>query len=60
MGAIERRRILAEAQGRVLLVRRRIELMKQAYENDKGILQEGTFSNNRDQDFNFADLVSLL
>ena len=40
---IERRRLLAVAQGRVLLARRRIELVKQAYESSKGILQEGTF-----------------
>ena len=38
---IERRRILAEAQGRVLLARRRVELMKQAYEDRKSLLQEG-------------------
>jgi uncharacterized protein YbcI len=40
-GVIERKRILAEAQGRVLLSRRRIELMKQAYEDNKGLLHEG-------------------
>ena len=38
---IERRRILAEAQERVLLARRRVELMRQAYEDSKSLLQEG-------------------
>ena len=48
---IERKRILAEAQGRVLLARRRIELMKQAYENRKSLLQEGKVD--------FAGLISI-
>lgn len=38
---IERKRILAEAQGRVLLARRRIELIKQVYESSKSSLQQG-------------------
>ena len=40
---IERKRVLAEAQGRVLLARRRVELIKQAYETSKTLLQEGKF-----------------
>ena len=43
---IGRKRTLAEVQGRVLLARRRIELVQQAYENSKGILQEGTSDKN--------------
>ena len=42
-GVIERWRILAEAQGCVLLARKRIELMKQAYDSSKSLLQEGIY-----------------
>ena len=38
---IERKRLLAEAQGRVLLAQRRIEIVKQAYEDSKRLLHEG-------------------
>ena len=38
---IERRMILAEAQGSVLLARRRVDLMKQAYDDSKVLLQRG-------------------
>ena len=38
---VERRMILAEAQGSVLLARRRVDLMKQTYENSKMLLQQG-------------------
>ena len=43
---IGRKRALAEAQGCVLLARRRIELVKQAYENSKSLLQQGTSDKN--------------
>ena len=38
---IERRMILAEAQGSVLLARRRVDLMKQVYDDSKVLLQRG-------------------
>ena len=60
-GVIERRRILAEAQGRVLLARRRVELMKQAYDSSKSLLQEGIYNENKTSgDFNFGSLLILL
>ena len=38
---VERRMILAEAQGSVLLARRRVDLMKQVYDDSKVLLQRG-------------------
>ena len=40
---IERKRILAEAQGRVLLAKRRLELVKEAYESSKVLVQQGKY-----------------
>ena len=46
-GVIERQRILAEAQGHVLLAMRRVELMKQTYDSGKSSLQEGIYNENK-------------